>query len=282
MKKQRFHIDKVNRPVINKRTGKVLQNNYSYNDLYRNQYKNININNNLNHVIYIQNQISPNKSGHNSKSNIRPEIEQGIQAKNNIIKNHSYREINSMSGNKSIRSKTIYHDYSNSDKNMIYNNSTVEINRQKSFNESKCGLNRKYSLNSFHRPGDKINSKDLTMVKYNNNSFKYNNDYFKENNLDNNYKIFGDINKNNYKYSRNVIKIGNKTKYSKQINPPDSIRRYTNKPNIIINEEKIYKQNLINIYPHCNSSNENDRRNPNKIDSLNNKYIIKTKEIQYN
>ena len=282
MEKQRFHIDKVNRSVINKKTDKVLQNNYSYNDIYRNQYKNININNNLNHVIYIQNQIFSNKSGHNSKSNIRPEIEQGIQAKNNIIKNHSYREIKSMSGSKGIRSKIIYHDYSNLDKNMIYNNNTVEINRQKSFNESKCGLNRNYSLNIFHRPGDKINSEGLTMEKYNNNSFKYNKDYFKETIMDNNYKILDEVNNNNYKFSRNVIKIGSKTKYYKKINPPDSIRRYTNEPNKIINEEKIYKQNLINIYPHYNSSNKNHRRNPIKIDYLNNKHIFKTEERQNN
>mgnify|MGYP003571329562 CR=1 FL=1 len=281
--KERFHIDKVNRPVIIKKTGKVLQNNYSYNDIYRNQYKNININNNLNHVIYIQNQISPNKSPQKCKSNIRPEVAQGNQAKNQINKNHSYREINSMSGSKDITSKTIYHDYSNLDKNMKYNNSTVEINRQKIFNERKCGINKNYSLNIFHRFGDKTNNKGLAMENYNNNSYKYNKDYSKDNIINNNYKIFDNVNNNNYKHSRNAIKIGNKIIYYKQKNPPDSSKRYTNKSNIVIKKEKIYEQqNLINIYPHNNSSNKNQRRNPIKVDYVSNNYIFKTEDRQFN
>ena len=236
--KERFHIEKVNRPVINKKTSKVLQNNYSYNDIYRNQCKNININNSLNHVIYIQNQISSNKSPQKCKSNIRPEADQRNQAKTQINKNHSYRQINSMIGSKNITSKTIYHDYSNLDKNMKYNNSTVEINRQKSFNERKCGINKNYSLNIFHRFGDKTNNKGLDMEKYNNNSYKYNKDYSKDKIINNNYKIFDNVNNNNYKHSRNAIKIGNKILYYKQKNPPDSFRRYTNESNIVIKEKK--------------------------------------------
>jgi len=283
MEKERFHIDKVNRSFIIKKADKILQNNDSYNDIYRNQYKNININNNLNHVIYIQNQISPNKSLQNSKSNIKKKFDQESKAKNYINKNHSYREINSMSGGKEIRTKTIYHDYSNLDNGIIYNNSTEEINRQKSFNESKYGLNRNYCLNIFQRPRDKNNNKGIIMEKYNNNSYKFNRHYFKEQFMDNNYKIFDNANNNNYKYSRNVIKIGNKIKYYKQKNPLDSNRRYNNnESNSVINEGKIYEQDLTNVYAHNNSSYYNHRRNPINIDYKNNKNVFKTEDRHYN
>ena len=76
------------------------------------------------------------------------------------------------------------------------------------------------------------------MEKYNNNSYKYNKDYSKDKIINNNYKIFDNVNNNNYKHSRNAIKIGNKILYYKQKNPPDSFRRYTNESNIVIKEKK--------------------------------------------
>ena len=279
--KERFHFVKINRPVATRGNNKIFQNNSSYNDIYRNQYKNININNNLNHVIYIQNQISPNKSPQNSYSNIICKTEQGNQDKKYINRNHSYREINSMSGVKDNVSRTIYHDYSNLDKRMIYNHSTYQINKQNSYNESKCGINRNYSLTIFHRPKDNTN-KDLVMEKYNNSSYKYIKDDSNGKIINNSYKIFDNVNKNNNKYSRNVIKLGNKIKYYDE-KSNDSIKNFTNElSNKDINEDKIYEQNLISINPHNNSLNSNHRKNQIKIELLNNEYIFKAEDREYN
>ena len=279
--KERFHFDKINRPFIIKRNNKVLQNNSTYNNIYRNQYKNININNNLNHVIYIQNKISTNKSSQNSNSNIIQETEKGNLDKKYINRNHSYREINSMRSSKDNISRTIYHDYSNLDRRMIYNNSTVQINKQNSYNESKCGLNRNYSLNISHKTQDKTN-KGLIMGKKNNSSYVYKQDYSNGKIYNNNYKIIDDVNKNNYKYSRNVIKIRNKIKYHEE-KSPDSIKSCTNElTNKVINGKKIYEQNLINIYPHNNSLNSNHRKNPIKIEYVSNEYIFQTEDREYN
>ena len=132
-KKERFHninFHKINNPVVIKQMDKILQRNSPNNNMYRRQYQNININNNLNHVIYIQNQTSPNKSTKNDTPKIKPEIHQRNKFGNYINKNHSYHEINSISDRKANTiSKTIYHDYSNLDKIIFINKSTTNISR---------------------------------------------------------------------------------------------------------------------------------------------------------
>ena len=288
-KKERFHninFKKVNNPVVIKQMDKIFQRNSPNNKMCRSQYQNININNNLNHVIYIQNQTSPNKSPNYGKPIIRPEIPQRNQFGNFINKNHSYHEINSISDRKANTiSKTIYHDYSNLDKRMIMNKSTANINnRQKNPTENKGVLSRNYSSNNFQRPIAKT-SKDLIiedMYVYSDKSYKY------EKNVSNN-KIFPRLNSDfNNKYHRNAIKFDNKNKYYKRKKPPNLIKKNNNSifngvplgdNDFFMNEQYIYEQ-PNKVYPHSSSNNKYYRNKP--IKSCYIKEINTFEEREYN
>ena len=285
-KKERFHninFKKVNNPVVIKQMDKIFQRNSPNNKICRSQYQNININNNLNHVIYIQNQTSPNKSPNYGKPIIRPEIPQRNKFGNFINKNHSYHEINSISDRKANTiSKTIYHDYSNLDKRMIINKSTVNINnRQKSPQENKGVLSRNYSSNNFQRPISKT-SKDLIiedMYVYSDKSYKY------EKNISND-KIFPRLNSDfNNKYH---IKFENKNKYYKRKKPPNLIKKNNNSifngvplgdNDFFMNDQYIYEQ-PNKVYSHSNSNNKYYRNKPIKSSYI--KEINTFEEREYN
>lgn len=285
-KKERFHninFQKINNPIVLKQMDKIFQRNSPNNNIYKSQYQNININNNLNHVIYIQSQTSPNKSPNYGKPFIKPEIPQRNQFSNFINKNHSYHEINSISDRKANTiSKTIYHDYSNLDKRMIMNKSSTNIkNRQNNFNENMGGLSRNYSLNNFQRPAAKT-SKDLIIE----NSYLYSDQSYKYKKNTSNDKIFDNMNNVfNSKYNRNVIKIDNKNKYVKRKKPANLIKKNTIFKGVplgedyFMNEQYIYEQNSSKVYPHSNSNNKY-YKNPVKSSYI--KEIDTFEEREYN
>ena len=263
------------------------------NNMYRRQYQNININNNLNHVIYIQNQTSPNKSPKYGKPIISSEIPQRNQFGNLINKNHSYHEINSISDRKANTiSKTIYHDYSNLDKRMITNKSTTNIyNRQNDSIENQGQLSRNYSLNNFKNPISKT-SKDLIMENmyiYSDKSYKYEKNVSNDKMMEKNYKVFDRMNNDfNNKYNRNIIKIENKNKYHKRKKPPNLIKKNNNtifngvplgNNDYFINEQYIYEQSN-RVYPHSNSNNKYYKNKP--VNSCYIKEVDTFEEREYN
>ena len=295
-KKERFHninFQKINNPVVIKQMDKILQRNSPNNNMYRRQYQNININNNLNHVIYIQNQTSPNKSTKNDTPKIKPEIHQRNKFGNYINKNHSYHEINSISDRKANTiSKTIYHDYSNLDKIMFINKSTTNIsNRENNSKENKGVLSRNFSLNNFQRPIAKT-SKDIIIENIyvnSDKSYKYEKNISNDKMMEKNYKVFDRMNSDfNNKYNRNVIKIENKNKYYKRKKPPNLIKKNNNTifngvpfgdNDYFMNENYIYEQSN-RVYPNSNSNNKYYRNKP--VKSCYIKEINTFEEREYN
>ena len=270
---QNLKFSKLNKPIIIKKMDKLLQINSPNSDKYRN----ININNNLNNVLYIQNRTSPNSSieyGKYEKSYHILKNEYQRKSENNINKNHSYHEITSFNNRKiKSSSKTIYHDYNNLDKRIILNKSSLRMNNnQNNFKENNNFIIRNYSSNNIQKPF-KINRGLFLerMIKYNKNeNNKLKKKIIIDNSMEKNYKVYN--NKNNaddpfYSRKENMtqkLKKDNFIDYTK-----NRVKGYTNMTssikysNSITNRSKIHdsfnkyennSQNMINRYHSSNNS----------------------------
>jgi len=267
---QEINISKANHPFIFKRMDNILPNDYMDNIIIKNKHQYLN--NNLNNVIYVQSQTSPNQSPKLIKKIKASKIDQNkkIIDRNN---NHSYHEICTISGRKAnATSKTIYHDYSNLDKRLILNNSTKNMNNiQTKFKINGNYFYRNFSVNNMQKP-IQCHSKKLTI---NNNSIensitrdennKIKIKFINKKKYENNYKIFDDMNNDvNYKYiSRNINNGDNYYKRNKPIEYDENLPiKYVNtaysRNNKIYNSFNKYindDQNINYVYD-INSTND--------------------------
>ena len=220
---QKLKFSKLSRPAIVKKMNNKLIQMYSPSnrDLYENKYQNININNNLDHVIYIQSLNSPYLSPEKLKKYSNIEINKNSDYKN---KNHSYHEISSFSGRKpSITSKTIYHDHNIYEKKIPfykYNINTSKINSyQNLVYIKKNSFSSKLSSNSLKKQSLNSSKKfNLDNIKHYNskesNNFKTNFENYKT--MKNTYNIYNNINEvSNYDSNKSENKVENKIKYYK-------------------------------------------------------------------
>ena len=269
---QKINSKKSNNLILMKKS----ENNYKKIETDITKYQHKDIDNNLNHLVYIPNQISPNPPLPTIK---RYQISKTEQRKKSTgSKNHSYHEICSISTRKfNTTSKTIYHDYSNIDKKLLTNYSSKDMTNTKG-NALIIGevLNRNYSLTNIQKTtfnrgkqkllGNNINKKIKTR-------------YIVENNkvIDN---TSNDI-KYNYKYSRNENNINNRNKiynsnlaqYNKNIEA-----RY-------INTFSSRNQNYLNFNKYTNNSKNDNYIKPEnnavqRIKKFN--HIIKNNYSNYN
>ena len=285
---ENLKFSKLNKPIIIKKMDKLIQRNSPDSNIYRNQYQNINISNNLNHVIYIQNQTSPNRSQDFKKYQKPYQIlknEHQKKSDNNNNKNHSYHEITSVNNRKiNSTSKTIYHDYSNLDKRIILNKSSANIhNYNGNYNLSNNVIVRNYSNNNFDKPIKTSRRLILeNMGNYNNNeNNKLERKFLIDNSMEKNFKVYK--NKDNaviYGYSRNqirnkILKKENPTDYNENI-----IKRYTNRISSIKYTNSITNRNLI--HNHLNKYKNNSQSMTNIYHWSNNSFNKNQQKINVN
>jgi hypothetical protein len=156
--------------------------------------------------------------------------------------NHSYYEITTVSGRKSNgTSKTIYHDYSNIDKRLIFNNSTKNMNNmQTKLKLNDIYLNRNYSVNNMK----KTTPNGAKRIILDNNFFK------------------GSISRD--KNNKIKIKILNENKNAKNFDIYDDINcKRSNKNGITaLNTNHLFKKSdFIKYNKNVKSSNSKSSRN---------------------
>jgi len=246
-KKDNFKKVNILKKNSNQNLKEKIQNksNNNHKDINNHKYQYININNNLNNIIYIQNRTSPNKQFQVQNNHRIYKIEQ--KDKNTDIRNHSYREISSINRNKKILApKTIYHAYINLEKKIISNNSPKNIGKK---------IKKNNTVNNIKKPTYTNNYKKIITEKnkYNNNNNIYINkcnkiklNFANKDHMENNYKIFDDIkNENNdYKYnSRNGKNIEEKIRYYNMNTPSEYNKNVASSclnNNIVSSRNQIY------------------------------------------
>ena len=243
-KKDNFKKVNILKKNSNQNLKEKIQNKNINNDINNHKYQYININNNLNNIIYIQNRTSPNKQFQVQNNHHIYKVEQ--KGKNTDIRNHSYREISSINRNKKILApKTIYHAYINLEKKIISNNSPKNIGKK---------IKKNNTVNNIKKPTYTNNYKKIITEKnkYNNNNIYINKcnkiklNFANKDHMENNYKIFDDIKKenNDYKYnSRNGKNNEEKIRYHNMNSPSEynkNVESSCLNNNIVSSRNQIY------------------------------------------